>query len=111
AEVVVDEAGGRVPVIVGVGGSDTAAVARLARAARDAGADAVLASAPPYNKPPQSGLLAHFRAVLEAADLPLVVYNVPSRTACNVLPATVEELARDERVVGVKEASGDIAQV
>lgn len=111
AEVVVDAAGGRVPVIVGVGGSDTAAVARLAAGARAAGADALLVSPPPYNKPPASGVVAHFRAVMDAADLPTIVYNVPGRTACNILPATVEELARDPRVVGVKEASGDISQV
>lgn len=100
-----------VPVIAGLGGSDTAAVVALARGAREAGADAVLLSPPPYNKPTQPGILAHFRAVLDAADLPLIVYNVPGRTACNILPATVEALADDARVVGVKEASGDIAQV
>ena len=111
AAVVVEEAGGRVPVIVGVGGSDTAVVADLARGARGAGADALLVSAPPYNKPPQRGIVAHYRAVLDAADLPVVVYNVPGRTASNILPATLEELAEDERVVGVKEASGDVCQV
>lgn len=113
-EVVVEAAADaprRVPVIVGLGGSDTAAVVALARGAREAGADAVLLSPPPYNKPTQPGILAHFRAVLDAADLPLIVYNVPGRTACNILPATVEALADDARVVGVKEASGDIAQV
>jgi len=101
----------RVPVVAGVGGSATAEVVRLARQARDAGADALLLAPPPYNKPSQAGIEAHFRAVLDAADLPLVVYNVPGRTACNILPETVERLADDERVVGVKEASGDIAQV
>lgn len=111
AELVVEEAGGRVPVVVGVGGSDTAAVARLARAAREAAADALLLAPPPYNKPTQAGLLAHFRAVLDAADLPLIAYNVPGRTACNLLPATVAELAADARLVGVKEASGDLSQV
>lgn len=110
-EIVVEENAGRLPVIAGCGGSDTAAVARLAVQAREAGADAVLVSAPPYNKPTQRGLLAHYRAVLDAADLPLVVYNVPSRTAVNVLPATIAELAEDPRVIGVKEASGDIVQV
>ncbi|MEW5931808.1 MAG: 4-hydroxy-tetrahydrodipicolinate synthase [Gemmatimonadota bacterium] len=110
-EVVVDEAGGRLPVIAGAGGSDTAAVARLGRAAREAGADGLLLSPPPYNKPTQQGIVAHFRRVMDAADLPTVVYNVPGRTACNILPATVETLAEDPRVVGVKEAGGDIAQV
>ncbi|MET0397573.1 MAG: 4-hydroxy-tetrahydrodipicolinate synthase [Longimicrobiaceae bacterium] len=110
-EMVVDEAGGRLPVIAGAGGSDTAAVARLARAAREAGADGLLLSPPPYNKPTQQGIVAHYRRVMDEADLPTVVYNVPGRTACNILPATVETLAEDPRVVGVKEASGDISQV
>jgi 4-hydroxy-tetrahydrodipicolinate synthase len=111
ARVVVDEAGKRVPVIVGCGGSDTAAVSALAANARAAGADAVLVSPPPYNKPPQRGIVAHYRRVMDAADLPCIVYNVPGRTACNILPETVETLAEDPRVVGVKEASGDISQV
>lgn len=111
AEIVVDENGGRLPVIVGCGGSDTAHVARLAMQATEAGADAVLVSAPPYNKPPQRGLVAHYRAVLAACDLPLIIYNIPSRAAVNVLPATIAELAEDERVIGVKEACGDVAQV
>ena len=111
ARVVVDEAARRVPVIVGCGGSDTAAVSALAANARAAGADAVLVSPPPYNKPPQRGIVAHYRRVMDAADLPCIVYNVPGRTACNILPETVETLAEDPRVVGVKEASGDIAQV
>ncbi len=111
ARVVVDEAAKRVPVIVGCGGSDTAAVSGLAANARAAGADAVLVSPPPYNKPPQRGIIEHFRRVIDAADLPCIVYNVPGRTACNILPETVETLAEDPRVVGVKEASGDIVQV
>jgi 4-hydroxy-tetrahydrodipicolinate synthase len=111
AEIVVSEAGGRVPVIVGCGGSDTAAVARLAQGARAAGANAILVSPPPYNKPPQRGIVEHYRRVIDAADLPCIVYNVPGRTACNILPETVETLAEDPRVVGVKEASGDIVQV
>jgi 4-hydroxy-tetrahydrodipicolinate synthase len=110
-EIVVDEVGGQLPVIAGAGGSDTAAVARLARAAREAGADGLLLSPPPYNKPTQQGIVAHFRRVMDAADLPTVVYNVPGRTACNILPATVETLADDPRVAGVKEAGGDISQV
>lgn len=109
--IVVDAAGGRVPVVAGVGGSSTRAVAGLARAAREAGADALLISAPPYNKPTQRGIVAHVRAVLDAGDLPAILYNVPGRTVANILPATVVELADDERVVGVKEACGDIAQI
>jgi 4-hydroxy-tetrahydrodipicolinate synthase len=111
AEIVVDEARGRLPVIVGCGGSDTAAVARLAEGARAVGANAILVSPPPYNKPPQRGIIEHYRRVIDAADLPCIIYNVPGRTACNILPETVETLAEDPRVVGVKEASGDISQV
>ena len=111
AEVVLDENGGRLPVIVGCGGSDTAQVVHLAEQARHAGADAVLVSGPPYNKPPQRGLIAHFRAVLAAADLPLIVYNVPGRSAVNILPSTIATLAEDARVIGVKEACGDIVQI
>jgi 4-hydroxy-tetrahydrodipicolinate synthase len=113
-EVVADEVRGgerRIPVIAGCGGSDTAVVSRIASEARAAGADALLVAPPPYNKPPQRGIVAHFRRVMDAGDLPTIVYNVPGRTACNILPETVEELAEDERVAGVKEASGDISQV
>jgi 4-hydroxy-tetrahydrodipicolinate synthase len=109
--IAVEESDRRIPIIAGCGGSDTAQVSRLAKNAREAGADAILVSAPPYNKPTQKGLLAHFRAVMNAADLPLVVYNVPGRSAVNILPATIAELASDERVIGVKEASGDIVQI
>lgn len=110
-EVVVGEVGGQIPVVAGCGGSDTAAVARLARSARVAGADALLLSAPPYNKPPQRGLLAHFRAVLDAGDLPAILYNVPGRTGVGIAPVTVAELAEDDRVIGVKEACGDLSQI
>lgn len=111
ADVVVEAAAGRVPVIVGCGGSDTSVVAELARQAQAAGADALLLSAPPYNKPTQRGLIAHFRAVIEAADLPAILYNVPGRSAVNILPDTVDALATDPRVIGIKEASGDISQI
>jgi len=111
-EVVAEEVAGRRPVIAGVGGTDTRAVARLAAQARAAGADLLLISAPPYSKPQQRGLVAHFRAVIDAGDRPTVLYNVPGRTACNLLPETVAELAEvDARVVGIKEASGDVVQV
>lgn len=110
-EVAASVVGGQVPVITGVGGTDTAAVSGLARAAREAGADAVLISPPPYSKPPQRGIVAHYRSVIDAADLPAIIYNIPGRTACNILPETVEEIAADPRVVGVKEASGDLGQI
>ncbi|HEX7051449.1 MAG TPA: 4-hydroxy-tetrahydrodipicolinate synthase [Longimicrobiales bacterium] len=110
-EVVVDENAGRLPVIAGCAGSATAHVCELAAAAHDAGADALLVSAPSYNKPTQRGLIAHYRAILAGTDLPLIIYNVPGRTAVNILPATIAELADDERVIGVKEACGDLVQV
>jgi 4-hydroxy-tetrahydrodipicolinate synthase len=101
----------KTPVIAGVGGSDTRVAERLAAQAAEAGADAILLAPPPYNKPSQAGIVAHFRKVLDATDLPMIIYNIPGRTACNILPATVETLASDPRVAGVKEASGDIAQI
>jgi 4-hydroxy-tetrahydrodipicolinate synthase len=102
---------GRLPVIVGCGGTDTRVVRQLGEQARRAGADAVLLSAPPYNKPPQRGLIDHFRAVMDAAGLPAIIYNVPGRAAVNILPETIAELATDDRVIGVKEACGDIVQI
>ncbi len=110
-QIAANAVGGRVPLVAGVGGSGTAAVVALARSAATAGADALLVSAPPYNKPSQAGMVAHFRAILDAVDLPVILYNVPGRTSCNILPETVERLAEHPRVVGVKEASGDISQV
>jgi 4-hydroxy-tetrahydrodipicolinate synthase len=110
--VTVEANGGRLPVIAGCGGTDTRAVERLAAQARKAGADAVLLSAPPYSKPPQRGLVGHFRRVMDAADLLAIIYNVPGRAAVNILPDTIAELAQsDSRVIGVKEACGDIAQI
>jgi 4-hydroxy-tetrahydrodipicolinate synthase len=111
AACVVDANDGRLPVIVGCGGTDTRQVVRLGEQARRAGADAVLLSAPPYNKPPQRGIADHFRAVMDAADLPAIIYNVPGRTSVNILPETIAQLAEDERVIGVKEACGDIVQI
>ena len=110
-ELALSAAQGRVPVIVGCGGSDTVQVEQLARQAAKLRADAILVSAPPYNKPPQRGLLTHYRRVMDAADLPCIIYNVPGRTSVNILPATIEQLCDDERVIGVKEACGDISQI
>ncbi len=109
--VVAAEAAGQIPVVAGCGGSDTAVVRRLAEGARRAGADALLLSAPPYNKPPQRGIMAHFRAAMDAGDLPAILYNVPGRTAVGITPATIAELAEDDRVIGVKEACGDLSQI
>jgi 4-hydroxy-tetrahydrodipicolinate synthase len=110
-EITVSASAGKIPVIAGCGGTDTAQVAQLARQARKAGADALLLSAPPYNKPPQRGLIRHFQMVMDAGELPAIIYNVPGRTSVNILPATIEQLAGDERVIGVKEACGDIVQI
>ena len=105
-------ADGRLPVIAGAGANATAKAAELARAAREAGADAILSVSPYYNKPTQAGLVEHYRTVADAAQIPVVVYNVPGRTGSNVEPATLLRLAREvENVWGVKEASGDVDQV
>jgi 4-hydroxy-tetrahydrodipicolinate synthase len=101
----------RVPVIAGTGGNATREAIELGRFAARAGADYTLSVVPYYNKPTQEGLYRHFKAIAESSDIPVILYNVPSRTSCNVLPATVEEIASDPRVIGVKEASGDIVQV
>ncbi|HYP00989.1 MAG TPA: 4-hydroxy-tetrahydrodipicolinate synthase [Pyrinomonadaceae bacterium] len=100
-------------VIAGTGSNSTAAAIEYARAARDAGADAVLVVAPFYNKPTQEGLYAHFRAVAESvAGLPVVIYNVPGRTSSNITAPTALRLARDvENIAAVKEASGDLSQI
>jgi 4-hydroxy-tetrahydrodipicolinate synthase len=111
AEIAVEEVAGRIPVVVGTGGSSTAAVRELADAAREAGADAILLSMPPYNKPSQAGMEAHTLEVVEAGGLPSILYNVPGRTACNLLPETVERLCDHPLVVGIKEACGDISQI
>ena len=107
----VEVAQGKVPVLAGAGGSDTADVVRKARAARDVGADGVLSVSPSYNKPTQRGLIEHYRAIADAVDCPVIIYNVPGRTASNVLPETVLALAEIENITGVKEASGDVNQV
>lgn len=110
-EICIDANGDRLPIIVGCGGSATRDVVQLAVQAARAGADALLVSGPPYNKPTQQGLVQHVRAVLDATDKPVILYNVPGRSAVNMLPATIAELANDERVIAVKEASGDLSQV
>lgn len=98
-------ADGRLPVLGGSGSNSTARTIELTRRVQRAGADAALVVTPYYNKPGQTGLLAHYRAVAAASDLPLVLYNVPGRTACDLLPETVAELATGEGIVGIKEAT------
>jgi len=106
----VQVAKGRVPVIAGCGSYSTAAAIELVRAAADAGADAALVVVPYYNKPSQSGLAAHFRAIAEASPLPIIVYNVPSRTVADISVETLAEVAKHPRIVGVKDATGNLAR-
>lgn len=107
-----DAVGNRAAVIANAGGNDTRSSVVAARAAATAGADAILAVVPYYNKPTQNGMLAHFGAIAEAVSLPVIVYNIPGRSAANLLPATLLELARRHRnVLGVKESSGDLKQI
>ena len=107
-----DEVGDRAAVIANVGTSDTRASVRNAQEAQEAGADGLLAVVPPYNKPTQSGMLAHFGAIADATHLPIMIYNIPGRTAANMLPETLLQLARAKRTVaGVKESSGDLNQI
>ena len=108
---VVGAARGRATVLAGAGGSDTSDVIRRARSAHDAGADGILSVSPAYNKPSQRGLIAHYRALADAVACPVVIYNVPGRTASNVMPDTVLALAEVENIAGVKEASGNVDQV
>ena len=110
-ELVVGEARGRVPVLAGAGGYDTREVVESARAMQEAGADGLLSVTPYYNKPTPDGLVRHYEAIAQATPLPIVVYNVPGRTGCNVDPATLARLAAIPRVAGVKEASGNMTQI
>ena len=108
---VVDEVRGRVPVVAGAGGYDTREVVESARMMHAAGADALLSVTPYYNKPTPEGLFQHYAAICGATPLPVIVYNVPGRTGCNVDPATLVRLATLPTVAAVKEASGNIAQI
>ena len=107
----VDLAAGRVPIIAGTGANATAEAIRLTRCARDAGAAAALLVTPYYNKPTQAGLIAHYSAVADAVDMPQILYNVPGRTACDLLPETAAELSRVPNIIGIKDATGDLARV
>ena len=107
----VDVAKGRVPVIAGCGTYSTAASIERTRAAADVGADAALVVVPYYNKPSQAGLAAHFTAIAEASPLPIVVYNVPSRTVANISVETLKGVAKHSRIVAVKDATGDVGRV
>jgi 4-hydroxy-tetrahydrodipicolinate synthase len=110
-QLVAAEAKGRVPVLAGAGGYNTQEVIHAARRMRDAGADGILSVTPYYNKPTPEGLFQHYRAIAEAVALPVIVYNVPGRTGCNVDPATLVRLSGLPNVAGVKEASGNVTQM
>ena len=107
---VVDHAAGRIPVIAGTGANSTAEAIVLTRAAKEAGADACLLVTPYYNKPTQEGLYLHHKAIADAVDIRQILYNVPGRTACDMLPETVLRLAAIDNIVGIKEATGDLAR-
>ena len=108
---VVEVAARRVPVIAGTGANSTAEAIELTAEGKAAGADACLLVTPYYNKPPQEGLYRHYKAVAEAVDVPIILYNVPGRTGCDLLPATVQRLAPIPNIVGLKEAKGDFGRV
>ncbi|MEL7202950.1 MAG: 4-hydroxy-tetrahydrodipicolinate synthase [Pseudomonadota bacterium] len=110
-ETVVHAAAGRVPVIAGAGSNNTAESVRLAQHAQKAGANGVLVVTPYYNKPTQAGLIAHFTAVHDCCDLPIIIYNIPGRSVVDMSPETMGELAKLPRIAGVKDATGDLARV
>ena len=107
----IDRVAGRVPVIAGTGTNNTQHAIEYSVDAAKAGADALLVVTPYYNKATQNGLIAHFTAIADRVDKPIILYNVPSRTGCNLLPATVEKLAEHPNIAAIKEASGNMSQV
>jgi 4-hydroxy-tetrahydrodipicolinate synthase len=110
-EITLEEAGGKVPVVAGAGGYNTAEVIELAREVEAVGANGILSVTPYYNKPTQEGLYQHYKAIASAVRLPIIVYSVQGRTGVNVEPATFKRLAEIDNIVGAKEASGNIAQI
>ena len=110
-QVTVEHVNGQIPVIAGTGANATAEAIELTEAAKESGADACLSVPPYYNKPTQEGLYRHYCAIAEAVDIPMVLYNVPPRTACDMQPETVARLASIEQIIGIKEACGDAERV
>jgi 4-hydroxy-tetrahydrodipicolinate synthase len=109
--ITIEEAKGKVPVLGGAGGYDTAKVIHMVREIERMGADGILSVTPYYNKPTQEGLYQHYKAIASSISLPIILYNVPPRTNVNIEPATLRRLAEIENIIGVKEASGNIAQM
>jgi 4-hydroxy-tetrahydrodipicolinate synthase len=107
---VVERVNKRIPVIAGTGANSTSEAIELTEAAKNAGVDACLLVTPYYNKPTQQGLFLHYKAIAEAVDIPQILYNVPGRTACDLLPETVLRLSNINNIVGIKEATGDLAR-
>ncbi len=110
-EVVVEAAAGRLPVIAGAGSNNTTEAMRFMRHAEAVGADAALVVTPYYNKPTQAGMIAHFRMLHDCCELPIIIYNIPGRSVVDMLPPTMAELARLPRIIGVKDATGDVVRV
>jgi 4-hydroxy-tetrahydrodipicolinate synthase len=110
-EITIEEARGRLPVVAGAGGNDTAHVIELAREFEDIGASGILSVTPYYNKPTQEGMYQHYKAIASAVSLPIIVYNIPGRTGVNIEPALLKRLSEIDNIVGVKEASGNISQM
>ena len=102
---------GRVPVVAGTGANNTLEAIELSESAKESGADAVLSVVPYYNKPSQEGIYLHFKAIAEAVDIPMLLYNVPGRTVINMEPATVARLASLDNIIGIKEAAGSLEQM
>jgi 4-hydroxy-tetrahydrodipicolinate synthase len=109
--IAVEEAAGRVPIIAGAGSNSTDRAIDLSRRVKSSGADCLLHVTPYYNKPPQEGLVQHFMAIAEVVDMPIILYNVPSRTGINMLPETTARLSACERIVGIKESCGNLEQI
>ncbi|HET8807867.1 MAG TPA: 4-hydroxy-tetrahydrodipicolinate synthase [Methylophaga sp.] len=108
---IVEQVNGRIPVIAGTGANSTSEAIELSEYARDLGVAAVLLVVPYYNRPTQQGLYLHFKTIAEAVDIPQILYNVPSRTACDLLPETVGRLAKIDNIIAIKEATGDVRRV
>ena len=107
----VEMVGGRIPVIAGTGANSTWEAIELTRCAQQGGADACLLVTPYYNKPPQRGLYAHHKKIAETVDIPQILYNVPGRTACDMLPETVKQLSEIDNIIGLKDATGDLGRL